>query len=157
MDIKTEKIIVKFLAKEANLEELRQLELWIRNPENEHLFNEYFKANHYANTALKTYDLEIAKNNILQQINRRKAKSNYIYKYAVAATLALILTTTYFFGDNLFNTTAKDVVSPTISPLCHKVDMYGASNSSASTTRVTNFLALPCCFSFCNASFPGKD
>ena len=42
MDFKTEKIIVKFLAKEANLEELRQLELWIRNPENEHLFNEYF-------------------------------------------------------------------------------------------------------------------
>ena len=114
MNVKTKKIIVKFLAKEANLEELRQLELWIRNPENEHLFNEYFKANHYANTALKTYDLETAKKNILQQINRRKAKSNYIYNYAVAATLALILTTTYFFGDNLFNTTAKDVVSPKI-------------------------------------------
>ena len=114
MNVKTKKIIVKFLAKEANLEELRQLELWIRNPENEHLFNEYFKANYYANTALKTYDLETAKKNILQQINRRKAESNYIYNYAVAATLALILTTTYFFGDNLFNTTAKDVVSPKI-------------------------------------------
>lgn len=114
MDIKTKKLIVKFLAKEANLKELRQLELWIRNPENEYLFKEYFKANHYANKVLKTYDLETAKKNILQQINRRKAKSNYIFKYAVAATLALILTTTYFFGDSLFNTTDKDVVSPTI-------------------------------------------
>ena len=64
-----------------------------------YLFKEYFKANHYANKVLKTYDLETAKKNILQQINRRKAKSNYIYNYAVAATLALILTTTYFFGD----------------------------------------------------------
>ena len=114
MDIKTKKLIVKFLAKEANLKELRQLEQWIRNPENEHLFKEYFKANHYANKVLKTYDLETAKKNILQQINRRKAKSNYIFKYAVAATLALILTTTYFFGDSLFNTTDKDVVSPPI-------------------------------------------
>ena len=114
MDIKIKKLIVKFLAKEANLKELRQLELWIRNPENEHLFKEYFKANHYANKVLKTYDLETAKKNILQQINRRKAKSNYIFKYAVAATLALILTTTYFFGDSLFNTTDKDVNSPPI-------------------------------------------
>ena len=114
MDIKTKKLIVKFLAKEANLKELRQLELWIRNPENEYLFKEYFKANHYANKVLKTYDLETAKKNILQQINRRKAKSNYIFKYAVAATLALILTTTYFFGDSLFNPTDKDVVSPPI-------------------------------------------
>ena len=114
MDIKIKKLIVKFLAKEANLKELRQLELWITNPENEHLFKEYFKANHYANKVLKTYDLETAKKNILQQINRRKAKSNYIFKYAVAATLALILTTTYFFGDSFFNTTDKDVVSPPI-------------------------------------------
>ena len=114
MDINTKKLIVKFLAKEANLKELRQLEQWIRNPENEHLFKEYFKANYYANKVLKTYDLETAKKNILQQINRRKAKSNYIFKYAVAATLALILTTTYFFGDSLFNTTDKDVVSPPI-------------------------------------------
>ena len=114
MDIKIKKLIVKFLAKEANLKELRQLELWIRNPENEYLFKEYFKANHYANKVLKTYDLETAKKNILQQINRRKAKSNYIFKYAVAATLALILTTTYFFGDSLFNTTDKDVNSPPI-------------------------------------------
>lgn len=111
MDVKTKKLIVKFLAKEANLEELRQLELWIRNPINEHLFTEYFKANHYANKVLKTYDLETAKKNILQQINRRKAKSNYIFKYAIAATLALILTTTYLFRDNLFNTTAKDAFS----------------------------------------------
>jgi ferric-dicitrate binding protein FerR (iron transport regulator) len=111
MDVKTKKLIVKFLAKEANLEELRQLELWIRNPINEHLFTEYFKANYYANTALKTYNLECAKKNILQQINRRKAKSNYIFKYAIAATLALILTTTYLFSDNLFNTTAKDAFS----------------------------------------------
>lgn len=111
MDVKTKKLIVKFLAKEANLEELRQLELWIRNPINEHLFTEYFKANYYANTALKTYNLECAKKNILQQINRRKAKSNYIFKYAIAATLALILTTTYLFRDNLFNTTAKDAFS----------------------------------------------
>lgn len=111
MDVKTKKLIVKFLAKEANLEELRQLELWIRNPKNEHLFIEYFKANYYANTALKTYDLECVKKNILQQINRRKAKSNYIFKYAIAATLALILTTTYLFRDNLSNTTAKDAFS----------------------------------------------
>lgn len=111
MDVKTKKLIVKFLAKEANLEELRQLELWIRNPKNEHLFIEYFKANYYANTALKTYDLECVKKNILQQINRRKAKSNYIFKYAIAATLALILTTTYHFRDNLSNTTAKDAFS----------------------------------------------
>ena len=52
MDVKTKKLIVKFLAKEANFEELRQLELWIRNPKNEHLFIEYFKANSSAPEAI---------------------------------------------------------------------------------------------------------
>lgn len=114
MNNQTKNLIVKFLTKEANLDELRQLELWILNPENEELFLEYIKANYYADRAFRTYDVKTAKKNILQQIKRKKAESNYIYKYAAAAILVGVLATTYFFKDNLFNSIGDDVVSPTI-------------------------------------------
>ena len=114
MNDQIKNLIVKFLVKEANLDELRQLELWIRNPENEELFLEYIKANYYADRAFRTYDVKTAKKNILQQIKRKKAESNYIYKYAAAAILVGVFATTYFFKDNLFNSIGDDVVSPTI-------------------------------------------
>jgi len=114
MNNQAKNLIVKFLTKEANLDELKQLELWIINPENEHLFLEYIKANYYTDSAFRTYDVKIAKKNILQQIKLKKGKSNYLYKYAAAAILVGVLGTTYFFKDNLFNSIADDVVSPTI-------------------------------------------
>lgn len=110
MDKKSELLIIKFLTKEANIDELRQLELWISNPKNEILFHEYIKAHAYANMAISTYDVKKAKKNIIRSIQKEKHKKNSILKYAVAAAVFIgILASSYLFRENLFNSPLENV------------------------------------------------
>ncbi|WP_034044971.1 FecR family protein [Wocania ichthyoenteri] len=109
MNSKIEKSIIKFLAKEANLAELRELELWINNPKNEDLFYEFIKTNVFINKIMSKYDKKRAKENIVRRIKQersffnKKAKSNSLIKYVAAAILVGVLATSYIFKDNLFN------------------------------------------------------
>ena len=100
-----EQSIIKFLTKEANLEELQQLELWINNPENEAAFLEYIKTNTFANRVLKTYNKEQAKRLIAQRIKQeqKKTKSYNIFKYAAAVVVFGLLTTGYLYKDKWLN------------------------------------------------------
>ena len=102
MNPKIENLIIKFLTKEANLYELQELELWIRNPENKILFFEYIKTNAFVNATISKYNYKKAKKNILKRIRQEKHPFNDIVKYAAAAIVVGILTTTYFFKDNIF-------------------------------------------------------
>ncbi|MCL6293991.1 FecR family protein [Jejuia spongiicola] len=102
MDKKTEIIITKFLTNEANIDELRQLELWISNPKNETLFFEYIKTNAYANMLVSKYDIKKAKKDILGSIRKEKRKNSNIVKYVAAAVFIGILASSYFFRDNIF-------------------------------------------------------
>ncbi|WP_242134456.1 FecR family protein [Aestuariivivens marinum] len=121
MNPNIEKSIIKFLTKEANLEELQQLELWINNPENEASFLEYVKTNTLANRVLKTYDKEQAKRLIAQRIKeeKKKSKSYNILKYAAAIIAFGMLTTGYLYKnkwhdqDQPINSTPT-IVSPNI-------------------------------------------
>ncbi len=118
MNSKIEKSIIKFLVKEANLEELRELELWISNPKNETLFYEFIKTNVFINKTMSKYDKKQAKENIVRRIKQEKSvfynspKTNNLKKYAAAAILVGMLATSYFFIDNLFNTPQK--ITPVI-------------------------------------------
>lgn len=112
MDKNAEKKIIKFLANEANIDELRQLELWINNPKNEILFTEYIKANTFANKVVSNYDIKKTKENILHSIRKEKYKSNGILKYAAAAVLIALLGSSYFFRNTIFNSPIKN--SPVI-------------------------------------------
>ncbi|MGM5470949.1 FecR family protein [Flavobacteriaceae bacterium LMO-SS05] len=112
MDKKTEIIIIKFLTNEANIDELRQLELWISNPENEILFLEYIKANTFSNMVVSKYDIKKAKENIVRSIRKEKRKSNSVLKYAAAAVLIGVLASSYFFRENIFNSPIEN--SPVI-------------------------------------------
>ena len=103
MDKKTEILITKFLTNEANIDELRQLELWINNPKNEILFFEHIKTNAFANMVVSKYDIKKAKKDILGSIRKEKRKSNNILKYVAAAVFIGILASSYFFRDNVFN------------------------------------------------------
>lgn len=116
MDSKIEKSIIKFLTKEANLEELQTLELWINNPKNESLFLDYIKTNAYSNKILKTYDKKDAKKIIANRIKQEKKKTkNYrIIKYAAAAIVIGLLSTGYFYKDKWFNTNTPIEPTPAI-------------------------------------------
>ncbi|WP_223548951.1 FecR family protein [Aestuariivivens sp. NBU2969] len=114
MNSNIEQFIIKFLTKEANLEELLQLELWINNPENETLFLEYIKTNTYANRVLKTYNKEQAKKIIAKRIKqeKRKTKSYNILKYAAVIIFGL-LTTGYLYKNKWFNQDTPNTI-PTV-------------------------------------------
>ncbi|AUP80690.1 FecR family protein [Flavivirga eckloniae] len=108
MNINIEKLIVKFLAKEADLEELKQLEVWISNPENEALFFEFIKTNAFIKMTMSNYDKKRAKANIIRRIKQEKSifynkhKGNNIFKYAAAAMIIGVLAATYIFRNDLF-------------------------------------------------------
>jgi len=123
MDKKIEILIVKFLTNEANVDELRQLEIWISNPKNEVLFIEYIKADAFVTMTLNTYDIKSAKKNILGRINKQKRKANTILKYAAAAAVFIgILTSSYFFYDDVFNTPVKEIPPVIVNTIKHGTD-----------------------------------
>lgn len=99
-----EKLIVKFLSKEANFDELQQLEIWISNPKNEALFLEYIKTNALINKAITKKDTVKAKANIIQRINKAKTsslsktKKHLWYRYAAAASIVLIISLSIFLN-----------------------------------------------------------
>ncbi|WP_242204263.1 FecR family protein [Aestuariivivens insulae] len=113
MDKKIENLITKFLVKEANLEELRQLELWISNPKNESLFLEYIKTNAFINFSVNKYDEKTAKAAIVRRIRQEKSvfyngsKVSNLVKYAAAVLVIGMLTVTYVFRGNIFDTTER--------------------------------------------------
>ncbi|MFS4455176.1 FecR family protein [Maribacter sp. 2304DJ31-5] len=119
--IQIETLIVKFLTKEADLDELRQLELWLNNPKNEAFFKEYVKANALAHMSTNQYDIEEAKDTIALRIRRernflyriRKSKNRFKYS-AAAAILAGVLTITYFFEKNSSEPSIEVSASPSI-------------------------------------------
>lgn len=110
---KIENLIIKFLTKEADLDELRQLEMWISNPKNEALFYEYINTNAFINMTIGKYDKKKAKIKIVSRIKkersffRKKSKIKHVTKYA-AAVVAVILTAAFIFRDVLFDTRLID-------------------------------------------------
>tara|TARA_R110002050_G_scaffold201583_1_gene336752 strand:- start:230 stop:1420 length:1191 start_codon:yes stop_codon:yes gene_type:complete len=102
-----EKLIVKFLNKEANFDELQQLELWISNPNNEALFLEFIKINASINKSMNKYNKVKAKENIIRRIKKEKetvtknSKRSLSYKYAAAASIALIIALSIFFNKKI--------------------------------------------------------
>ncbi|AXP82045.1 fec operon regulator FecR [Mariniflexile rhizosphaerae] len=117
MEKEIENLIIKFLTKEANLDELRKLEVWINNPKNEILFFEYIKANALVNMVMSEYNENDAQETILYRIKKEKSifydKYNII-KYAVAAVFVGIFITTYIFRNNLFNSNTPLETTPII-------------------------------------------
>jgi len=109
MDNRTEILIIKFLTKEANVEELRQLELWISNPSNEILFLEYIKTNTFSNIAISKYDIKIAKKNIVRSIRKEKYQINNILKYGAAAVIIGLFASNYLFRDDIFISPVESV------------------------------------------------
>ncbi len=84
-----QKIIVKFLNKEANVIELEKLELWLKNHEMSPLFNRFVEIEFLTAICMGQYDVKKAKELInvrIKNINRRKTIVAY-RKISVAASI----------------------------------------------------------------------
>ena len=116
-----ENLIIKFLTKEADLHELQQLEMWIGNPKNERLFSEYVKTNMAVNRAMFKYDKNDAKAYLISSIRRgknipdKRFKINNYIRYAAAAIIIVIFSTTFYIKDDLLDPASMDMSPITVS------------------------------------------
>jgi len=102
-------IIVKYLTNQATSFELDELEKWIEEPRNEKIFNTYVKTNYAIEYNMRKFNSKKVEDRLLEAIANEKKiirlkKTHSIFRYAAAAAIFGILTTTYFFKDELFNT-----------------------------------------------------
>ena len=113
-----ELIIIKYLNNEAHIDELRTLDLWLKNEKNLELFNRYVKTEYLVAHVLEKFNVDEAKYTIRQKLksNRRK----WFFKVSggiVAAVTVLGLIAIPVFNKaklNPANTTpiAKDINVP---------------------------------------------
>ncbi|WP_225034913.1 FecR family protein [Winogradskyella sp. SM1960] len=94
---KIKKIIVKYLTNEATSTELDTLTLWLDNPKNETLFNDFVKVNYAINYNMKAYDSKTTELQVLKFINKdkrtkrlAKRKASFL-KYAALILVFLAL------------------------------------------------------------------
>tara|TARA_B100001057_G_scaffold127661_1_gene126636 strand:+ start:2339 stop:3499 length:1161 start_codon:yes stop_codon:yes gene_type:complete len=99
MDSKIQIIIVKYLSKEANINEIEELDRWLVKKENITIFNSYVQTDYFTSIFMTKYDLQMAKSKIHKRIRliERRNKIERYKKIAFAASIILLV------GISLFN------------------------------------------------------
>ena len=99
MDSKIQIIIVKYLSKEANIDEIEELDRWLVKKGNITIFNSYVQTDYFTSIFMTKYDLQIAKSKIHKRIRliERRNKLERYKKIAFAASIILLV------GISLFN------------------------------------------------------
>ena len=88
-----EKIITKFLNREADIHELEKLDIWLRDENNLPIFNRFVNVEYLTIIGMSEYDVNKAKKAIKQKlkISERKRKGPMYKKMAIAASIVLIV------------------------------------------------------------------
>jgi hypothetical protein len=99
MNSKIQIIIVKYLSKEANIDEIEELDRWLVKKENITIFNSYVQTDYFTSIFMTKYDLQMAKSKIHNRIRliERRNKLERYKKIAFAASILLLI------GISLFN------------------------------------------------------
>ena len=89
---KMETIIVKFLNREINEDEMKTLELWLRNEDNVIIFNHFVRSDYITNLNTNNFDLLEAKKSIKNRITviNTSKKQNLIKYLSIAAIITLL-------------------------------------------------------------------
>ena len=111
----TENIIVKYLTNQANSSELDTLSLWLNNPNNVKLFNDYVRMNYAINYNVKKYNSTQAKAHLLRVIEIEKS-ANRLAKIKInllkyAAVILIFLSIGYGYMQGYFNSDEKLIIS----------------------------------------------
>ncbi len=99
MDSKIQIILVKYLSKEASIDEIEELDRWLIKQENISIFNSYVQTDYFTSIFMTKYDLQMAKSKIHNRIRliERRNKLERYKKIAFAASIILLI------GVSLFN------------------------------------------------------
>ena len=115
MDQKIEKIVIKYFAKSASVDELEILSKWLDNPKHIDLFKDLVRTNCLVDYSMIDFDTDNEKQIIkarIYQNQSKKSKIRYINYSKYAAAIVLIVGLGYMFSNNLFNRPSND--TPTI-------------------------------------------
>lgn len=114
---KIEKIIVKYLSNQATFSELDELDNWIKNPENEKLFQSFIRTNYAIDYNMKNFNSDKIKLMLANEIAKeqkvfRLKKIRQRVLYGAAASLVIgMVATGFFLNSNRFT---PPVVKPRI-------------------------------------------
>ena len=99
MDSKIQIILVKYLSKEANIDEIEELDKWLIKKGNITIFNSYVQTDYFTSIFMTKYDLQMAKSKIHKRIRliEKRNKLERYKKIAFAASIILLV------GISLFN------------------------------------------------------
>ena len=115
---KIQNIIVKYLSNQATFAELDALDNWIKNPENEKLFQSYIRTNYAIDYNLKKFNSDKIKLMLSEKIAKEKKvfrikKIRQRILYGAAASLVIgLLATGFFLNSNRF--TSPEVNTPIV-------------------------------------------
>ena len=108
-DSKIHTTIVKFLNREANQNELENLESWLKDQNNIQVFNRFVRTEYLTTLYMGEYDLNKAKKSISQKVRSSEKKRKWlIYKQIAAAASILLIVGLSLF--KLKDTTVTTVV-----------------------------------------------
>ncbi|MFL1013353.1 FecR family protein [Flavisericum labens] len=101
-----QRLIIKYLTRQATLLERNKLELWLEAHDNYKMFKEYVKINYLIDLNMEMFDSDDSKKELLELIDKEKKQYRFrkytrVMKYA--AIFVGIIATTYFFKDNIFS------------------------------------------------------
>jgi hypothetical protein len=100
---KSERLIVKFITNQASQEEIEQLTEWLKEDENQIVFNDFVKTNYAIDTAMNNFDSAEVKKQLSERIRK---ENNVFYKrsfssyYKYAAILIVALGGFYFYKNS---------------------------------------------------------
>ncbi|MEC3905812.1 FecR domain-containing protein [Tamlana sp. 2201CG12-4] len=106
-----DKIIVKFLNKEASLTDLETLEDYLKNQKDTSVFNRFVEVEFLTAHSMGQYNLHEAKeliNKRLIEINRKR-KIKFFKKIAVAASILLVMGLSYIQWSDTFKNNVEEV------------------------------------------------
>ncbi|MFV0564324.1 MAG: FecR family protein [Flavobacteriaceae bacterium] len=85
-----ELLLLKYFANEASLPELDILRKWIKNPNNEHTLKNYVKTNYLITHNMSSFNIDKAKANLTNKIEREKKRQRLRVVQHIAITIILL-------------------------------------------------------------------
>lgn len=113
-NLEIERIIIKFLNNEADMDELDRLDIWLRDDNNLPTFEKFVRTEYLIILGMSEYDVNKAKKAIQRKlkISERKRRIVMYKKLAVAASIVLIAGSIFFKWDSIIDQNVKTVSAP---------------------------------------------
>ncbi|MCK0130831.1 DUF4974 domain-containing protein [Flavobacteriaceae bacterium F08102] len=142
MTEKIKHIIVRYLTNSTTLNDLDTLSEWIKNPENEQIFNDYVQTHYAINHIMNNEESEETLERLLRTIRKEKTllyrlKNQAVYKYAIAASITILLSLSIFVKkeNNIPEDTAPIIINNQIESGSNKAILTLEDGSEITLTK----------------------